>query len=155
MTPAEFGKIRRPRPVARAGRALAALFAGAAALAVTAAPANADPGLPASGTLTWSIKPAVQPVEVVEFEPHQLERGVNAVWADTDATVPAGSTTAVEVRGLTAEGTWTEWAPITADEFAVLPRSTQSVQTRLLVTRSHDGASPEVREIDLTAWQTS
>ncbi|MCP2165947.1 hypothetical protein [Goodfellowiella coeruleoviolacea] len=85
---------------------------------------------------------------------HQLSQPANTVSAAVDATVPAGSQLAVEVRGQRADGQWSEWTEATADSPAVLPYSTTSVQARLSLTAPNAAASPQVRGLSLTASTT-
>ncbi|MEU6641124.1 hypothetical protein ABZ863_01080 [Saccharomonospora sp. NPDC046836] len=77
-----------------------------------------------------------------DFPARRLDVAVNTVTA----TVP-GDGIAVDVRGQRADGSWSEWVEILADNPAVLPESTTSVQTRLVLT---PGTAP--RGVDLTAW---
>jgi hypothetical protein len=132
----------------------------------TVAPAGyAGPALPNSGTLTWSIRPTeVVPrtgeatagqlgrTAIREFDPYPLAAAVNTVQATIDATIPAGSQAAVDIRGLRGDGTWSEWVEIIPNTFAVLPERTCSVQTRLVLTAPTGSAVSTVRSIDLAAW---
>ncbi|GAB3501268.1 hypothetical protein [Amycolatopsis cihanbeyliensis] len=148
--------------------ALAVATGVAGGLATFAVPAGATPPVPASGTLTWSVTPegeqstrslgtvasAQRPerTSIEEFPTEPLDKPVNTVVAELDATVPGGTAAAVDVRGLRTDGTWSEWAEITADAAAVLPELTRSVQTRLVLTAPDGAGFPDVRQIDLTAW---
>ncbi|TWE13517.1 hypothetical protein [Prauserella muralis] len=67
---------------------------------------------------------------------------------DTVAVTAPGQGTAVDVRGLRSDGTWSEWVGARPGAAAVLPEATTSVQTRLALTA---GARP--RAIDVTAWR--
>jgi hypothetical protein len=133
-------------------------------LSVLAPAAWADqPAIPSSGTLTWSINPDVGALPIgtpadasasrtatTEFGAYRLPSAVNTVYATLDATIPAGTKAVADVRGLRADGTWSEWVEITPDVVAALPESTRSVQSRLV--RTVGSAPLIVRSIDLTAW---
>jgi hypothetical protein len=134
-------------------------------LATVAHAGHADPALPNSGPLTWSIQLAeIGPyadyategrpggTAIKEFDPHPLAAAVNTVQATVDATIPAGSQAAVDIRGLRGDGTWSEWIEIIPDTFALLPERTRSVQTRLALSTPAGSATPTVRSIDLAAW---
>jgi hypothetical protein len=75
-------------------------------------------------------------MSIADLGTHTLAGPVDSVRARLDATVPAGSSAAVDVRGLRADGTWSEWAE--AGPTAVLPESTRSVQARLVLTEPAD-----------------
>ncbi|SFQ64700.1 hypothetical protein SAMN05421810_111152 [Amycolatopsis arida] len=150
----------------RSRRGWAALGVGAAiALGVLAPPAAADPAVPASGTLTWSITPGTEAgiaahgtaasagrrdtTTIREFTPKRLEAPVNTVAVDVDATVPEGTEAALDVRGLRADGMWTEWTEAVPGAPAVLAESSATVQARLVVAGER---AAEVRRVDVTAW---
>ena len=136
----------------------------AVGLSVLASPSWADPpAIPNSGTLTWSISPDLGTLPIgtptdadagltstIEFDAHELPSAVNTVYATLDATIPAGTQAAADIRGLRGDGTWSEWLETTPDAVAVLPESTRSVQTRLV--RSVGATTATVRSINLTAW---
>ncbi|OZM74772.1 hypothetical protein CFN78_00645 [Amycolatopsis antarctica] len=134
------------------------IAAAAVGLGMSADPAWAAPPIPDSGTLTWSITnggptPAgVTPSATIEFAPETLAAPVDTVYATLDATVPAGTSAEVAVRGLLPDGTWTAWTAITEDASATLGTETTSVQTRLVLTAANGTAGPQVREIDLVGW---
>ncbi|WP_216210699.1 hypothetical protein [Amycolatopsis aidingensis] len=160
---------RRMRRRAGALALVTGMACGAVGLAGLAAPrAEADQPVPASGTLTWSITPegqqsarslgtvasAQRPEQtgIEQFPAEPLDKPVNTVVAELDATIPDGTAAAVDVRGLRADGSWSEWAEITTEAAAVLPEPTRSVQTRLVLTAPQGEGFPIVRQIDLTAW---
>lgn len=82
--------------------------------------------------------------------PRELDAPVNRVSADLVTATPAdaGAEVAVDVRGRSAGGTWTEWTP--ADEgAAVLPRAVTTVQARITLWDTEGQA--RVRSLRLTA----
>ncbi|WP_299539810.1 hypothetical protein [uncultured Streptomyces sp.] len=81
----------------------------------------------------------------------ELGRAVDRISTDLDATVPAGSQVAVDVRGQDGLGRWTEWREARAGAPAELPRAVTRVQTRITLVTAPDGAAPTVRALDLTA----
>ncbi|WP_116041723.1 hypothetical protein [Amycolatopsis palatopharyngis] len=165
MTPTRTGTRRRPR-----WTSVAAAFAGVAIAATAlAAPASAGPPVPASGTLTWFVNPAEPQYDgtaagtyasaerseltsIEEFPAERLESPVNTVVAELDATIPDEAQAAVDVRGLRADGMWSEWTEITPEAAAVLPEATTSVQTRLVLITPEGTQGADVDRIDLTAW---
>jgi hypothetical protein len=130
------------------------ILAGLFSLCLTAAlttPASAD------ATQTWTVSASAAPrsdvgsvsrISIADLGTHALATPVDTVRASMDATVPAGSSAAVDVRGLRADGTWSEWSE--ADEAAVLPESTRSVQARLVLTAPVDVV---VRSVTFSAWR--
>lgn len=80
-----------------------------------------------------------------------LDRAVDRVSVDLDATAPAGSRTAVDVRGRDGLGRWTEWREAREGEPAVLPRAVTEVQARLTLVGTPGGATPEIRGLGLSA----
>ncbi|MEV6008720.1 hypothetical protein AB0M29_18115 [Streptomyces sp. NPDC051976] len=80
---------------------------------------------------------------------HSLAAPANRVTADLRADLPAGATAAVDVRGLTAQGTWTEWREATLTAPAILPATVTAVQSR--VTVQDTGGRARVRALYLSA----
>ncbi|MFD8642671.1 hypothetical protein ACFV14_20495 [Streptomyces zaomyceticus] len=80
-----------------------------------------------------------------------LDQAVNRIAVDLDATSPAGTRTAVDVRGRDGLGRWTEWREARAGEPAVLPRAVTEVQVRLTLVGAPAGATPEIRGLGLSA----
>ncbi|TXS52913.1 hypothetical protein [Streptomyces sp. t39] len=80
-----------------------------------------------------------------------LDRAVNRIAVDLDATTPAGTRTAVDVRGRDGLGRWTEWREARAGEPAVLPRAVTEVQARLTLVGAPAGTTPEIRGLGLSA----
>ncbi|MFE5301857.1 hypothetical protein [Streptomyces sp. NPDC056632] len=80
-----------------------------------------------------------------------LDRAVNRIAVDLDATSPAGTRTAVDVRGRDGLGRWTEWREARVGEPAVLPRAVTEVQVRLTLVGAPAGATPEIRGLGLSA----
>jgi hypothetical protein len=85
------------------------------------------------------------------LEPHHVDRPVNRVAVDLDATVPGTASVEVDVRGRAAEGTWTEWRRATADAPAELPRDVVDVQARLTLWNAKGEPTAVVRAVTLTA----
>ncbi|MFD1830213.1 hypothetical protein ACFSJS_11105 [Streptomyces desertarenae] len=67
--------------------------------------------------------------------PHPLDRPADRFRAEPDAHVPEGARIAVDVRGRSDGGRWTEWREAGPDEAgaAVLPRAVTTVQVRLVL----------------------
>ncbi|HZG03549.1 MAG TPA: hypothetical protein VE546_08250 [Streptomyces sp.] len=66
--------------------------------------------------------------------PRELDRPADRVRARPAADVPDGARIAVDVRGRTGNGPWTEWREAGAGEAAaVLPRPVTTVQVRLML----------------------
>lgn len=163
MTPGNAGIKNRRRWIPAAATVLAVTAIGTG---FAAAPAWAVPPIPQSGTLTWSIMssdaspsgqtPAAASPEsmIVEFSPDVLEHPVDSVFAEIEGQVPAGTTAKVDVRGLNADGSWTDWTAITPDASAALPSATSSVQTRLVLT-AEGAVNPDINQIDLTGWDSA
>jgi len=158
MTPGNTGTKSRRRLIPTA----TVIAVTAIGVGVSITPAWAAPPIPDSGTLTWSItnqgdtpgnavSSPGQPA-TTEFDHNVLNAPVDTVYATLDATVAPGASAEVDVRGLRPDGTWTEWVDITEETAAVLPETTDSVQTRLVVTASEGAAIPQVRQIDLVGW---
>jgi hypothetical protein len=68
------------------------------------------------------------------------------------ARTPPGSVVEVDVRGLMADGLWSEWLPTTASNPASLPGPSDLVQVRVLLAGDLAGrpARPTVRALRLT-----
>ncbi|MFF5638220.1 hypothetical protein [Streptomyces sp. NPDC012825] len=80
-----------------------------------------------------------------------LGQAVNHIAVDLDATSPAGTRTAVDVRGRDGLGRWTEWREARVGKPAVLPRAVTEVQVRLTLVGTPAGATPEIRGLGLSA----
>ncbi|MFD7312866.1 hypothetical protein [Streptomyces sp. NPDC059883] len=65
--------------------------------------------------------------------PRTLDRPVNRVRAELTARLPAGARVAVEVRGRSGDGSWTEWREVAATA-VTLRRTVSTVQARLTLT---------------------
>ena len=79
--------------------------------------------------------------------PRTLPTPTSAVRVDTDATTPAATSTLIEVRGLRADGRWTEWRQASAN--TPLGANTTTVQARITL-RTNTTVSPVVRSITAT-----
>ncbi|MCF2128336.1 hypothetical protein L1I79_18115 [Strepomyces sp. STD 3.1] len=85
------------------------------------------------------------------LETHHVQRPVNRVTVDLDATVPEAADVEVDVRGRAADGTWTEWRRAAAGSPARLPRDVVDVQARLTLWNAKGEATAAVRALTLTA----
>ncbi|XVV38978.1 hypothetical protein ACQPXT_38425 [Streptomyces sp. CA-100214] len=88
------------------------------------------------------------------LETHHVERPVNRVAVDLDATVPEAADVEIDVRGRAADGTWTEWRRAAAGNPARLPRDVVDVQARLTLWNAKGEATAAVRALTLTADDT-
>ncbi|WP_121750872.1 hypothetical protein [Streptomyces sp. E2N166] len=88
------------------------------------------------------------------LEAHRVNRPVNRVTVDLDATVPEAASVEVDVRGRTAGGTWTEWRQAVTGTAVELPRDVVDVQARLTLWNAEGGATAVVRALTLTADDT-
>ncbi len=97
------------------------------------------------------------PTGLLTLPAKQLATATDRVETTVVGDVPAGSTASVDVRGLRANGTWTEWLPATqqaGDATTALPEAVSLVQARLVLT-SENGAVPAVSDVTLTARQAA
>ncbi|MTE21102.1 hypothetical protein F0L17_18655 [Streptomyces sp. TRM43335] len=83
--------------------------------------------------------------------PHRIDHPADRFRAELDARVPDDARVAVDVRGRSGEGRWTEWREAGPDEAgaAVLPRAVTTVQVRLVLWDTTGGLA--VRGLRLTA----
>lgn len=88
---------------------------------------------------------------IIMFDPHQLPARANSVSATVDGSVPADSELAVDVRGLKADGQWTEWTEATPDAPAALPEASATVQVRMMLTAPAGSTGPQARRLTLSA----
>jgi hypothetical protein len=88
---------------------------------------------------------------IIMFDPRQLPAKSNVVSATVDASVPADSELAVDVRGQRDDGQWTEWTEATPDAPAVLPEASATVQVRMMLTAPAGSTGPLARKLTLTA----
>ncbi|MEV6260079.1 hypothetical protein AB0M42_04855 [Streptomyces sp. NPDC051784] len=87
----------------------------------------------------------------VLLPPRSLDRAVDVITPDLDATVPGGAQVSVDVRGRDGLGRWTEWREAREDSPALLPRAVTRVQTRITLASGPDGAAPTVTGLRLSA----
>jgi hypothetical protein len=73
------------------------------------------------------------PTGLLTLDTHRLASPTNRVGAAVAARVTEGATAAVDVRGLRANGNWSEWIPAD-DGAAVLPEPSRDIQARLVLT---------------------
>ncbi|WP_267716079.1 hypothetical protein [Streptomyces sp. CoH17] len=85
------------------------------------------------------------------LETHHVDRPVNRVAVDLDATVPDAASVETDVRGRTAGGTWTEWRRAAPGAPAELPRDVVDVQARLTLWNAAGEPTATVRAVTLTA----
>ncbi len=88
---------------------------------------------------------------IIMFDPHQLPAKATTVSATLDGSVPGDSELAVDVRGLRADGQWTEWTEATPDAPAVLPEASATVQVRMMLTAPVGATGPQARQLTLSA----
>jgi hypothetical protein len=88
---------------------------------------------------------------IIMFDPRQLPAKVDTVSAALDGNVPADSELEVDVRGVRADGQWTEWTEATSQAPAVLPEASATVQVRMMLTAPYGSAGPVARGLRLTA----
>ncbi len=93
------------------------------------------------------------PTGLLTLPPQKLPARTDRVDSTVVGDIPAGSTASVDVRGLRANGNWTEWipsAPEAGTATTSLPEATSQVQARLVLTGA-GSAVPSVRTVSLTA----
>ena len=73
------------------------------------------------------------PTGLLTLDPHRLASPTNRVGARVTARLSEGATAGVDVRGLRAGGSWSEWIPAD-DGVAVLPEPVIDIQARLVLT---------------------
>ncbi|WP_199431019.1 hypothetical protein [Qaidamihabitans albus] len=110
----------------------------------------------AADTVTWTLHPGrggddvrttfsttagPQRIGTRVFPPKDLATPVDTVGAES----AHGRASTLDVRGLRADGTWSEWTPVTPGAPAVLPEPATSVQARLVQT-----APERVGPVELT-----
>ncbi|MFE0413868.1 hypothetical protein [Streptomyces tendae] len=88
------------------------------------------------------------------LDPHHVDRPVDRVAVDIDATVPDAASVEADVRGRAADGTWTEWRRAAAGAPARLPRDVVDVQARLTLWNAKGEPTAAVRAVTLTADDT-
>jgi hypothetical protein len=93
------------------------------------------------------------PTGLLTLPARALRAPTDQVESTVVGDVPAGAGASVDVRGLRANGNWTEWipsTPVAGTATTTLPEPTSQVQARLVLTG--DGrAVPTVRTVSLTA----
>ena len=86
--------------------------------------------------------------------PRRMPTPVDRVSADVTADVPPGAQVLVDVRGLRADGTWSQWEPASPGGPAALPEVTTSVQVRATLVVGEHGIGPALQRLWLTADRT-
>lgn len=92
------------------------------------------------------------PTGLLTLAVHDLATATDRIGATVLADLPIGTTATVDVRGLRANGGWTEWIPAAASPtgiVAVLPELVSGVQSRLVLAGAT--AVPTVRSVTLSA----
>ena len=89
------------------------------------------------------------PTGLLTLDGHTLDTPTDRVGTDVAADLPEGSTAGVDVRGMRANGAWTEWVPA-VDGVAALPERVSEVQGRLVLTGTPQ-QEPTVRGVTLSA----
>ncbi|MFG2679676.1 hypothetical protein [Streptomyces sp. NPDC048392] len=158
--------------LALAGTALAAMRAPAADAAAPPTPVSWRADLSRTGTDDVNVRygsgalrvrdGSVSPASLgrnrgyasAVLDTHHVERPVNRVTVDLDATVPEAASVEADVRGRTADGTWTEWRRAAAGTPARLPRDVVDVQARLTLWNVKGEPTAAVRSVTLTADDT-
>lgn len=83
--------------------------------------------------------------------PRRTAAPVDRIDARATADVPPGSEVHVDVRGLRANGTWSQWTPAAPGAPAVLAQPTTDLQTRVTLVAGNFGASPSLQRLWLAA----
>ncbi|ACU70345.1 hypothetical protein Caci_1422 [Catenulispora acidiphila DSM 44928] len=82
---------------------------------------------------------------------HSLATPANEVAVTVTAARPAGSDAQVDVRGLGLNGIWTQWIPAAATGSTSLSESVTTVQARITLRDSAQGAAPTISNLILSA----
>jgi hypothetical protein len=80
-----------------------------------------------------------------------LPAATDRVVVRTDATTPAGTGVATEIRGQTATGRWTEWSTAVANAPTVLAEAVTAVQVRVNLLADTRQTSPALRSVTVAA----
>lgn len=97
------------------------------------------------------------PTGLLTLPAQTLRAATDRVDSTVAGDVPPGSTASVDVRGMRANGNWTEWVPSSPKAGATtttLPVATSQVQARLVLTGA-GAVAPTVRSVTLTARPAS
>jgi hypothetical protein len=86
--------------------------------------------------------------------PRRIATPVDRVSADVTADIPPGAQVLIDVRGLRADGTWTQWEPATPGSPAAMPDPVTSVQVRATLVAGDHGAGPALKRLWLSATRT-
>ncbi|WP_425565919.1 SH3 domain-containing protein [Pseudonocardia ailaonensis] len=94
------------------------------------------------------------PTGLLTLAPQNLAVPTSRVSSAVDGDLPPGTSASVDVRGMRANGSWTEWIPAAPTDprtgSVTLPEATREVQGRLVLTGTGTVA-PTVRSVQLTA----
>ena len=86
--------------------------------------------------------------------PRRMPTPVDRVSAAVTADVPPGAQLLVDVRGLRADRSWSQWEPANPGGPALLPEATTSVQVRATLVAAPGGAGPALQRLWLSADRT-
>ncbi len=86
--------------------------------------------------------------------PRRMPTPVDRVSAAVTADVPPGAQLLVDVRGLRADRSWSQWEPANPGGPALLPEATTSVQVRATLVAGPGGAGPALQRLWLSADRT-
>jgi hypothetical protein len=90
---------------------------------------------------------------LLDLGAHQFATPVNRIEAPVDGDAPPGTQIAVDVRGQSDDGQWTEWIPAAAGAPAILPEPTRTVAARLALIAPAGVTGPVVRSLEVRADQ--
>ncbi|HEV3359418.1 MAG TPA: hypothetical protein VG247_21650 [Pseudonocardiaceae bacterium] len=85
------------------------------------------------------------------FPAHPLAAATNELTVTAGLSRPAGTSVEIDVRGQTAHGAWTEWTTATPGRATRLSAPAKLVQTRVTLSASAQGATPDVTSLEVTA----
>ncbi|MEU8222561.1 hypothetical protein [Kribbella sp. NPDC048915] len=83
---------------------------------------------------------------LAELAPVRFGAATSAVVVDYTSGTPDGSSAEVDVRAWVGDR-WSEWTPATAGTPTALPRASQQVQVRIIVSAPSAGAAPWIGDV--------
>lgn len=108
--------------------------------------APAEPGPPGGAEAA-----AVVPTGLLTLPARAVDEPSDRVGTAVDGDLPAGASAVVDVRGLRADGRWTEWIPAGDGAAVTLPGPVTRVQPRLVLAGA-SATDARVRTVSLTAY---